>query len=247
MRSDSRTRGTSATTSSRTGTCSRRTTIAPRARIVGRGDRARSPRVRHRPRAFDPLPAVGPPRVAEMALLLGMIAPSAGSSACPPTRSGCATWPSATSRTSGSSDTRCSRRWTSRSCAKLVPVGEDQVSHLEISREIVRRFNRLFGEMLVEPQPLLSDFPLVPGPTAGRCPSRSTTRSASTIPTRSGRRSGRSSPTRRRCASVTLAGRRSARSTHCTRFSPDIVDWTRDHCRSGGSAAWTARRTSPIA
>ena len=40
-----------------------------------------------------------------------------------------------------------------------VPVGEDQVSHLEISREIVRRFNRLYGEVLVEPQALLSDPP----------------------------------------------------------------------------------------
>ena len=45
----------------------------------------------------------------------------------------------------------------------LVPVGEDQVSHLEISREIVRRFNRLYGDVLVEPQALLSDWPLVPG------------------------------------------------------------------------------------
>jgi tryptophanyl-tRNA synthetase len=46
---------------------------------------------------------------------------------------------------------------------ELVPVGEDQVSHLEISREIVRRFNRLYGSVLVEPQPLLSEAPLVPG------------------------------------------------------------------------------------
>ncbi len=46
---------------------------------------------------------------------------------------------------------------------ELVPVGEDQVAHLEISREIVRRFNRLFGEVLVEPQPLLSEAPLIPG------------------------------------------------------------------------------------
>ena len=46
---------------------------------------------------------------------------------------------------------------------ELVPVGEDQVSHLEISREIVRRFNRLYGEVLIEPQPLLSETPLIPG------------------------------------------------------------------------------------
>ena len=46
---------------------------------------------------------------------------------------------------------------------ELVPVGEDQVAHLELSREIVRRFNRLYGDVLVEPQPLLSDTPLIPG------------------------------------------------------------------------------------
>jgi len=46
---------------------------------------------------------------------------------------------------------------------ELVPVGEDQVSHLEISREIVRRFNRLYGDVLVEPQALLSETPLIPG------------------------------------------------------------------------------------
>jgi tryptophanyl-tRNA synthetase len=46
---------------------------------------------------------------------------------------------------------------------ELVPVGEDQVSHLELSREIVRRFNRLYGEVLVEPQALLSETPLIPG------------------------------------------------------------------------------------
>jgi tryptophanyl-tRNA synthetase len=46
---------------------------------------------------------------------------------------------------------------------ELVPVGEDQVAHLELSREIVRRFNRLYGDVLIEPQPLLSDTPLIPG------------------------------------------------------------------------------------
>jgi tryptophanyl-tRNA synthetase len=46
---------------------------------------------------------------------------------------------------------------------ELVPVGEDQVAHLEISREIVRRFNRLYGDVLLEPQPLLSETPLIPG------------------------------------------------------------------------------------
>jgi tryptophanyl-tRNA synthetase len=55
---------------------------------------------------------------------------------------------------------------------ELVPVGEDQVAHLELSREIVRRFNRLYGDVLVEPQPLLSSTPLIPG-TDGRKMSKS--------------------------------------------------------------------------
>src|SRR5205814_8837693 len=46
---------------------------------------------------------------------------------------------------------------------ELVPVGEDQVPHLELSREIVRRFNRHYGDVLVEPQALLSESPLIPG------------------------------------------------------------------------------------
>jgi tryptophanyl-tRNA synthetase len=46
---------------------------------------------------------------------------------------------------------------------QLVPVGEDQVVHIELSREIVRRFNRLYGEVLVEPHALLSKAPLIPG------------------------------------------------------------------------------------
>jgi tryptophanyl-tRNA synthetase len=49
---------------------------------------------------------------------------------------------------------------------RLVPVGEDQVAHLEFAREAVRRFNNVFGagrEVLVEPQPLLTTFGRLPG------------------------------------------------------------------------------------
>jgi tryptophanyl-tRNA synthetase len=46
---------------------------------------------------------------------------------------------------------------------RLVPVGEDQVAHLELARESVRRFNNFFGEVLVEPQPLLTTFGRLPG------------------------------------------------------------------------------------
>lgn len=47
--------------------------------------------------------------------------------------------------------------------AKYVPVGIDQVPHLEISREIARRFNYLYTEIFPEPEALLTEFPKVPG------------------------------------------------------------------------------------
>jgi tryptophanyl-tRNA synthetase len=47
--------------------------------------------------------------------------------------------------------------------AAVVPVGEDQVPHLELSREVVRRFNNFSGDVLVEPQPLLTPTPRLPG------------------------------------------------------------------------------------
>ena len=47
--------------------------------------------------------------------------------------------------------------------AHYVPVGEDQVPHLELSREIVRRFHNFYGGLFVEPQPLLTTFPRLPG------------------------------------------------------------------------------------
>ncbi|MEB3196645.1 MAG: tryptophan--tRNA ligase [Candidatus Sericytochromatia bacterium] len=47
---------------------------------------------------------------------------------------------------------------------QLVPVGEDQVAHLEISRDIARRFNHQFGvELFPEPRPLLAEMPVVFG------------------------------------------------------------------------------------
>lgn len=48
--------------------------------------------------------------------------------------------------------------------AQKVPVGEDQVPHLEMTRELVRRFHFLTGkEVFAEPQPLLTKAPRVPG------------------------------------------------------------------------------------
>jgi tryptophanyl-tRNA synthetase len=47
--------------------------------------------------------------------------------------------------------------------AEVVPVGEDQLPHLEIAREIVRRFNSLLGPTFLEPEAKLTTFPMVVG------------------------------------------------------------------------------------
>jgi tryptophanyl-tRNA synthetase len=51
--------------------------------------------------------------------------------------------------------------------ANHVPVGVDQMPHLEITREVARRFNSYYGEVFPEPEGLLTKFPKVPG-TDGR-------------------------------------------------------------------------------
>ena len=57
--------------------------------------------------------------------------------------------------------------------AEVVPVGEDQLPHLELCREIVRRFHALFGRKIFpEPQALLTETPNLPG-TDGRKMSKS--------------------------------------------------------------------------
>jgi tryptophanyl-tRNA synthetase len=56
--------------------------------------------------------------------------------------------------------------------ATRVPVGVDQVPHLELSREIARRFNFHYGEVFPEPQPLLTAAPKILG-TDGRKMSKS--------------------------------------------------------------------------
>lgn len=56
--------------------------------------------------------------------------------------------------------------------ANAVPVGEDQVAHLELTREIARRFNSTYGETFPEPQPKLTETPRLLG-TDGRKMSKS--------------------------------------------------------------------------
>jgi tryptophanyl-tRNA synthetase len=56
--------------------------------------------------------------------------------------------------------------------AHYVPVGVDQVPHVELTREVARRFNHLYKTVLVEPEALLTEFPKIPG-TDGRKMSKS--------------------------------------------------------------------------
>lgn len=56
--------------------------------------------------------------------------------------------------------------------ANFVPVGEDQVPHVELTREIARRFNQFYGDVFPEPQSLLTPSPRLRG-TDGRKMSKS--------------------------------------------------------------------------
>lgn len=47
--------------------------------------------------------------------------------------------------------------------AHVVPVGKDNLSHVEITREIARRFNHLYGEVFPEPEPLIAGETVLPG------------------------------------------------------------------------------------
>ncbi len=57
--------------------------------------------------------------------------------------------------------------------ADLVPVGEDQLPMIEQAREIVRRFNRLYAKVLVEPKAMLGSVARLPGTDGGAKMSKS--------------------------------------------------------------------------
>jgi tryptophanyl-tRNA synthetase len=56
--------------------------------------------------------------------------------------------------------------------ANAVPVGRDQLPHLELTREICRRFNNIYGSIFPEPEAVLTEYPVLPG-TDGRKMSKS--------------------------------------------------------------------------
>jgi tryptophanyl-tRNA synthetase len=47
--------------------------------------------------------------------------------------------------------------------ADCVPVGKDQLPHIELTREVARKFNTLYGQVFPEPEALLTKFPVIPG------------------------------------------------------------------------------------
>ena len=57
--------------------------------------------------------------------------------------------------------------------AELVPVGEDQLPMIEQTREIVRRFNSLYGKVLIEPRAMLGQMARLPGTDGGAKMSKS--------------------------------------------------------------------------
>ena len=63
--------------------------------------------------------------------------------------------------------------------ASRVPVGKDQAAHLELSREVVRAFNRRYGAIFPEPQAVFTDAPVVLGTDGARKMSKS---AGNTIP-----------------------------------------------------------------
>jgi len=57
--------------------------------------------------------------------------------------------------------------------ASKVPVGEDQLSHLELTRELARRFNHIYGTFFPEPEAIVSDVPRLVGTDGSRKMSKS--------------------------------------------------------------------------
>jgi tryptophanyl-tRNA synthetase len=121
--------------------------------------------------------------------------------------------------------------------ATRVPVGVDQVPHLELGREIVRKFNFHYGEVFPEPLPLLTDAPKILG-TDGRKMSKSY---KNTIDLGE----GAESTTKKVMGMVTDPARKRRQDPgnpdvcgvfylHKVHSTPDTISWVDTNCRTAG-------------
>ena len=121
--------------------------------------------------------------------------------------------------------------------ATRVPVGVDQVPHLELSREIARKFNGHYGPVFPEPQPLLTEVPKIVG-TDGRKMSKSYGNSIDL---------GESaeSTTRKIMGAVTDPARKLRKDPgnpdvcgifylHKVHSTPETISWVDTNCRTAG-------------
>ncbi len=121
--------------------------------------------------------------------------------------------------------------------ATRVPVGVDQVPHLELGREIVRKFNSHYGEVFPEPLPLLTQAPKILG-TDGRKMSKSY---KNTIDLGE----GAESTTKKVMPMVTDPARKRRQDPgnpevcgvfylHKVHSTPDTISWVDTNCRTAG-------------
>jgi tryptophanyl-tRNA synthetase len=120
---------------------------------------------------------------------------------------------------------------------EVVPVGEDQVPHIELAREVVRKFNRTFGELFPEPYAKLTSYPSVRGLDGAQKMSKSldnhielastpeeTTKRVMTMVT-DPQRIRRSDPGRPEVCNVYTLHKS---------FNPDKVDFVYENCTTAG-------------
>jgi tryptophanyl-tRNA synthetase len=121
--------------------------------------------------------------------------------------------------------------------AARVPVGIDQVPHLELTREVARRFNRLYAEVFPVPEALLTDSPRIPG-TDGRKMSKSYNNAVflSDVPAEVDRKLSRmmTDPRRVRRNDPGEPADCPAFNLHRIYCTPEEIEYVTEGCRSAG-------------
>ncbi len=119
-----------------------------------------------------------------------------------------------------------------------VPVGADQIQHLELAREIVRKFNARWGETFPEPQPLLSTTPKILGLDGDAKMSKSLgntiTLNEPDKPIRDKLRVAATDPARKRRTDPGNPDVCNIHTLHTFFSGPEKLQWVREGCRSAG-------------